>query len=60
MIKYNYFMNKETGDLATYSQAKKDFYSKKRGYLESIFDEWIETDIESDEIIEKPDFTNIF
>lgn len=60
MLYHNYFMNKETGELATYSQACKEFYKSPRGYLESVFDEWIETDLQSDEPIEMPDFTKVF
>lgn len=58
-LRYNYFMDKETGEIVTYSEANKRFYSKKRTYLESIFDEYIETNIESDEIIGTPDFANV-
>ena len=58
-MKYNYFMDKETGEIVTYSEANKRFYSKKRTYLESIFDEYTETDIESNEKIGMPDFTNV-
>ena len=60
MLKSFYFMNKKTGELVTYKQANKEFYKVKRSYLESIFDDYIETDILSDENIELPDFTNIF
>lgn len=60
MLYHNYFMNKETGELATYSQACKEFYSKPRGYLESVFDEWSETDLQSDEPVAVPDFTKVF
>lgn len=58
-LRYNYFMDKETGEIVTYSEANKRFYSKKRTYLESIFDEYTETDIESNEKIGMPDFTNV-
>lgn len=58
-MKYNYFMDKETGEIVTYSEANKRFYSKKRTYKESIFDEYVEADIESDEIIGMPDFENV-
>lgn len=58
-MKYNYFMDKETGEIVTYSEANKRFYSKKRTYLESIFDEYTETNIESDEKIEMPDFKKV-
>ena len=60
MLYHNYLMNKETGELATYSQACKDFYSKPSGYLESVFDEWSETDLQSDEPVAVPDFTKVF
>lgn len=58
-MKYNYFMDKETGEIVTYSEANKRFYSKKRTYLESIFDEYTETDIESNEKIGMPDFKKV-
>lgn len=58
-MKYNYFMDKETGEIVTYSEANKRFYSKKRTYLESIFDEYTETNIESDEKIGIPDFKKV-
>lgn len=58
-LKYNYFMDKETGEIVTYSEANRRFYSKKRNYLESIFDEYIETDIESSEKIGMPDFKKV-
>ncbi len=58
-MKYNYFMDKETGEIVTYSEANKRFYSKKRTYLESIFDEYTETNIESDEKIGMPDFKKV-
>lgn len=60
MIFHNFFMNKETGELATYSEACKAFYSVPRGYLESVFDEWLETDIESPEPVAFPDFSKVF
>jgi hypothetical protein len=52
-------MNKTTGELVTYSQANKAFYSIKRSYLESIFDEYEETDILSNEEVEFPNFLNV-
>lgn len=52
-------MNKKTGELVTYSQANKEFYSKPRSWKESIFDEYVETDIESEEIVDFPDFTTV-
>lgn len=60
MLKYNYFMNRETGEILTYSQVNKIFYSVPRRWDESIFDEWQETDIESDEAIAFPDFSKVF
>ena len=58
-MKHYYFMNKTTGELVTYSQANREFYATKRTYLESIFDEYTETTIESDETVEFPDFTQV-
>ena len=58
-MKHNYFMSKETGELLTYSEMMKAFYSVKRTYLESPFDEYTETDIESDESVMFPDFSNV-
>jgi len=52
-------MNKTTGELVTYSQANREFYATKRTYLESIFDEYTEPTIESDETVEFPDFTKV-
>lgn len=56
MLKHNYFMNKKTGELLTYSEAFNEFYKIKRGVFENIFDEYIETDMQSEEVIEKPNF----
>lgn len=56
MLKHNYFMNKKTGELLTYSEAFNEFYKIKRGVFENIFDEYIETDMRSEEVIEKPNF----
>lgn len=58
-MKHFYFMNRTTGELVTYSQANKAFYSIKRSYLESIFDEYEETDILSNEEVEFPNFLNV-
>lgn len=60
MLKFNLMMNKETGDLVTYSQAVKEFYKTPRGYLECVWDAYVETDIESDEDISFPDFLNLY
>lgn len=59
MLTHYYFMDKKTGELVTYSQAKKIFYSIKRTAFESIFDEYTETDIKSNEKVTKPDFTTV-
>ena len=59
MLKHNYFMNKKTGELVTYSQANKEFYSKPRSWKESIFDEYVETDIESEDVVDFPNFTTV-
>lgn len=59
MIFHNYFMNKETGEIVTYSEANKIFYSKPRTWRESVFDEWIETKYESPEPVAFPDFANV-
>ena len=56
MLKHNYFMNKKTGELLTYSEAFNEFYKIKRGVFENIFDEYIETDMQSEEVIEKTKF----
>ncbi len=50
------FINKSTGELVTYEQAKQEFYKINRTWKESIFDEYEETDILSDETLEKPNF----
>lgn len=57
MLYQYYFEDKKTGELVTYSEAKRRFYSVKRNPLESIFDEYNETKIESHEQIDKPNFT---
>jgi len=51
-----YLADKITGELVTYSQAKEIFYSKPRGTLENVFDEYIETNITSAETITAPNF----
>lgn len=56
MLKHYYFQNKNTGELVTYSQARNEFYKRKRTALESIFDEYEETKILSNEEIEMPNF----
>ena len=48
-MKYPYLMNKQTGELVTYSEAKQAFYSKERTWKESVFDEYEETKLESEE-----------
>ena len=35
-------------------------FKNPRGYLESVFDEWSETDLQSDEPVDVPDFTKVF
>ena len=60
MLYHNYLMNKETGEILTYSQACKEFYKTPRGYLESVFDEWEETDLQSNEIVDAPNFAKVF
>jgi len=59
MLKHYYFINKETGELVTYSEAKKEFYKIKRNALESIFDEYEETNLLSNENVEMPNFKKI-
>lgn len=39
-----YLMNRDTGELVPSEQVFKEFY-KTHGIFESVFDEWIETDI---------------
>ena len=56
-MKEPYLMNKETGEILPYSEASHEFYKKPRNYLESVFDEWKETEYESDKELEFPDFT---
>ena len=58
-MKHYYFAKKETGEIVTYSQAKKEFYSKKRTAWESIFDEYEETNLVSNENIGELNFKNI-
>ena len=55
-MKQPYFMNKETGEILPYEDASREFYKKPRTYLESVFDEWIETDIESEKDLKLIDF----
>ena len=58
MLNDIYLMNKKTGELKPYEQVRKEFYSVPRHYLDSLFDEWEETDIiVEDSFIEFPDFT---
>ena len=52
-----YLMNKETGEIVPSKQVFKDFY-KTHGVFDSVFDEWIETNMEvEDSYMEFPDFT---
>ena len=59
-MKSFYFQNKITGELVTYEEAKKEFYRIERFWNESLDDEFIETDMLSDEEIEFPDFSKYF
>lgn len=58
-MKHYYLANKETGEIVTYSQAKKEFYSKKRTTWENIFDEYEETRLISNENVGELNFKNI-
>lgn len=52
-----YLMNKETGELVPSDIVFKEFY-KTHGIYDSVFDEWIETNIEvEDSYVEFPDFS---
>ena len=54
-----YLMNKETGELVPSDIVFKEFY-KTHGIYDSVFDEWIETNIEvEDSYVEFPDFTKV-
>jgi len=59
MLKHYYFQNKNTGEIVTYSQAMKEFYKVKRNCLESIFDEYEETNLLSNENVEMPNFLEV-
>lgn len=51
-----YLMNKETGEIKPSAQVFKEFY-KDHGIFESVFDFWIETELEVDgSFMEFPDF----
>lgn len=51
-----YLMNKETGEICPSSQVFNDFY-KTHGIFDSVFDEWLETDIPVDgSFVAVPDF----
>lgn len=55
-----YLMNKETGEIVPSNQVFKEFY-KTHGIYDSIFDEWIETNIlVGDSFVAFPDFANAF
>ena len=58
-MKHYYLANKETGEIVTYSQAKKEFYSTKRTTWENIFDEYEETRLISNENVGELNFKNI-
>ena len=51
-MKEYYYMNKDTGELKSGTQAIKDFYSVPRGYMDAWTDEWIltNTEISADEL----------
>jgi hypothetical protein len=58
MLNDIYLMNKKTGEIVPYKQVYKEWCKTEHSYLESIFDEWIETDlIVENSYIEFPDFT---
>jgi hypothetical protein len=51
-----YLMNKETGEIKPSAQVFKEFY-KTHGILDSVFDEWQETDLTVDgSSVEFPNF----
>ena len=53
-----YLMSKTTGEIAPSQQVFKEFY-KTHGIFDSVFDEWVETDIPvEDSFIEFPNFAN--
>ena len=52
-----YLMNKTTGEIVPSQEVFKTFY-KTHGIFDSVFDEWIETDmLVSDSEVSLPDFT---
>jgi hypothetical protein len=54
-----YLMHKETGEILPSSKVFKEFY-KTHGIFDSVFDEWLETELEVDNsMIEFPDFTTV-
>lgn len=55
-MKEPYLMNKETGELQPYSVASREFYSEPRKWDESVFDEWIETELLAESELSAPDF----
>lgn len=51
-----YLMNKTTGEILPSQQVFKEFY-KTHGIFDSVFDEWMETNLEVENSqIEMPDF----
>ena len=58
-VKDIYLMNKETGEIMPSKQVFKEFY-KTHGIYDSVFDEWVETDLEVDDSdLELPDFAKV-
>lgn len=60
MLRDVYLMHRETGEIVPSNQVFKEFY-KTHGIYDSVFTEWIETDIEVEngDFVDFPDFKKV-